>query len=91
MNEKLIERKLRDAVKQAGGLALKFTSPGFTGVPDRIILMPGRRAYFVETKSTGDKQSARQLIVSGLFKKLGFEVAVIDTQEKLNQFLIAIK
>jgi hypothetical protein len=24
-----------------GGIALKFTSPGFVGVPDRLVLMPG--------------------------------------------------
>lgn len=38
MDEKLIERKLRDMVRHSGGLALKFTSLGFDGVPDRLLL-----------------------------------------------------
>lgn len=37
MREKIIERKLAAAVKQAGGMALKFVSPGFDGMPDRIV------------------------------------------------------
>ena len=41
MREKTIERKLVIAVKAAGGIAPKFTSPGFDGMPDRIVLLPG--------------------------------------------------
>lgn len=41
MREKTIEKKLADAVKGRGGLAPKFTSPGFDGMPDRIVLLPG--------------------------------------------------
>lgn len=55
MNEKLLERKLREEVKKLGGIALKFTSPFYTGMPDRIILMPGAKTRFVELKSPGKK------------------------------------
>ena len=87
MNEKLIEQKLRDKVKQLGGIALKFVSPSFTGVPDRIVLMPGGNIWFVEVKSTGKGVSARQKIVFPMFEKLGFRVELIDTEEKLNTLL----
>ena len=50
MRERDIELKLRDAVKAVGGLCWKFTSPGTSGVPDRIVLMPKGRIAFVETK-----------------------------------------
>ena len=53
--EKEVERKLKDPIKQMGGLCLKFVCPGFTGVPDRIILLPGGRLVFVETKQKGKK------------------------------------
>lgn len=53
MREKTIEKKLADAVKARGGLAPKFTSPGFDGMPDRIVLMPGGRMAFVEVKAPG--------------------------------------
>ncbi len=48
--EKEIERKLRLMVERHGGLCLKWTCPGWSGVPDRIILLPGGRVYFAETK-----------------------------------------
>jgi len=51
MRERDIELKLRDAVKAVGGLCWKFTSPGTSGVPDRIVLMPKGRIAFVETNS----------------------------------------
>ena len=61
MRERDIELKLRDAVKAVGGLCWKFTSPGTSGVPDRIVLMPKGRIAFVETKAPGDVPRKIQL------------------------------
>lgn len=87
MNEKLIEKKLREKVKKLGGLAIKFFVLSFTGFPDRIVLMPGAKIWFVELKSTGKKLKPRQEIVIAWLKKLGFSVWVIDTEELLQNFL----
>lgn len=51
--EKDIESYLRKRVTAAGGLALKLVCPGFTGVPDRLILFSGGRVCFAELKDTG--------------------------------------
>ncbi len=91
MNEKLIEKKLREGIKKLGGLALKFFVLSFTGFPDRIVLMPGARIWFVEIKSTGKKPSTRQTAVIGLLQKFGFEVWVIDDQVGLNEFLKIVR
>ena len=40
--ESRIERRLAVSVKKMGGMAVKFTSPGLDGVPDRIVLQIGR-------------------------------------------------
>ena len=48
--ERDIERLLVRTVKQMGGLCLKWVCPGWAGVPDRIILLPGARVVFAETK-----------------------------------------
>lgn len=53
MNEKYIERKLVEAARKSGGLAQKLVSPGFDGVPDRIILLPSGRMAFAELKASG--------------------------------------
>lgn len=91
MNEKLIERKLKKEVEKISGLAIKFTSPYFTGLPDRVVMLPGRKFFWVETKSTGDKMSKRQQLVRKQLLKMGFEVEVIDDQQKLDDFLNRIR
>ena len=55
MDEKTIESNLKKAVVSRGGLCVKFVSPSFAGVPDRIVLLPGGQVAFVETKATGEK------------------------------------
>jgi hypothetical protein len=87
MNEKLLERKLVAAVKQKGGLAIKLTSPSFTGLPDRMILMPLNHIYFAEIKTTGRKPTERQVYVIQQLRHLGFTATVIDTQSSLDSFL----
>jgi len=87
VQEKLLERKLREAVTARGGLAIKLSSMSFTGLPDRLVLMPGGRAYFAEIKTTGKGLLARQLAVAGLLRKLGFHAAVVDCQAALDEFL----
>lgn len=89
--EKLFERKLRETVSRLGGLAIKLYSPSFTGLPDRLVLMPGGRLWFVELKSPGKKQTPRQLIVAEIFRRLGFVILVIDSDITLNQFLNEIR
>lgn len=86
-SEKYLERKLTARVKQLGGKALKFWCLSFTGMPDRMILLPGGRIRFAEIKSTGKGLKPRQQIVIPWLRSLGFTVAVIDTLEVLNVFL----
>ena len=86
MLEKYYENKLRIGVQKLGcGVrCLKFESPGFTGVPDRIILLPGANVIFVELKQPGKTERKRQLYVQGLLRKLGFEVfSAVDSLEKI--------
>lgn len=87
VSEKLIEKKLREQIKGMGGLALKLESTFFTGLPDRMVLLPQGRIFFVETKSTGDNPSRRQRVVHKLLRGLGFSVDVIDSIEGLNEFI----
>jgi hypothetical protein len=89
MKEKSIEQKLKDKVERAGGQAIKFYSQTFTGLPDRIVMMPSSRLWFVETKAPGKKvkDGSRQALVHKQFKALGFDVRVVATPEQLQEFL----
>lgn len=90
MDEKLIEQKLRDIARQRGGLALKFTNPGFDGVPDRLLLFPGGRAAFAEIKTTGRKPRPLQISRKRQLESLGFKVFVIDRPEQIGGVIDAI-
>lgn len=91
MKEKQIEQKLRLAVKKAGGIAPKFTSPGFDGVPDRIVLLPGGRMAFVEVKAPGEKPRPLQLARHKLLRSLGFQVYVLDDEQQIGGILDEIQ
>lgn len=91
MNEKLIERKLRENVRKLGGIALKLVSPNHRGVPDRLVLMPGGRVSFAEIKTTGKKPTPLQVKSIEMLRGLGFEVEVIDSQDGLDKFLEGLR
>lgn len=85
--EKDIERQLRRAVENRGGLCLKWVCPGWSGVPDRIVLLPGARIFFVETKRPkGGKLSALQKKWREWITALGFPHRVIWNTEDLEKF-----
>ena len=87
MREKTIEQALVKAVKAAGGIAPKFVSPGFDGMPDRMALMPGGRIGFVEVKAPGGKPRPLQASRHRLLRKLGFKVYVLDGAEQIEKIL----
>lgn len=89
MQEKEVERYLCQQVKKKlGGMALKFVSPGLSGVPDRLVLMPGGKITFVETKAPSKKLRALQEYVCGMIAALGFEVRMIDTKPGVDAFIL---
>lgn len=77
-SEKKLEAALVRDVAKMGGLAVKLTSQFHRGLPDRLVLLPGGRADFVELKSTGKKPTDLQLVTHGRLRAMGFGVKVID-------------
>ena len=90
MREKTIEQKFRAAVKAIGGVAVKFTSPGFDGVPDRLALLPGGRMAFVEVKAPGKKPRPLQLARHRQLRQLGFKVYVLDDESQIEKIISEI-
>ena len=87
MREKTIETKLVQAVRAKGGLAPKFTSPGFDGVPDRLILLPGGKVAFSELKAPGKTLRPLQVRRKRQLEALGFSVYCIDRPEQIETVL----
>lgn len=87
MSEKEIENYLVRKIKNKKGVAYKFTSPGNSGVPDRLCLLPNGKIFFVELKSTGKKPGALQVNQIRKITNLGQRVYVLDSKEKVDEVL----
>ena len=87
MSEKEIENYLIRKIKNKKGIAYKFTSPGNSGVPDRLCLLPNGKIFFVELKSPGKKPRSLQVNQITKITKLGQRVYVLDSKEKGDEVL----
>ena len=85
MLEKKIEERLKTRAKEAGGLAIKWVSPSMSGVPDRIVFLPGGTIIFVELKRPGEKPTPLQDRIIGMLRGLGADVRVADSMEKVDE------
>jgi hypothetical protein len=85
--EKQIEKYLRLRVEERGGVCMKFVSPGQDGVPDRIVVMPGGRVYFVELKTETGKLSRIQKYQLKRLTDLDQICSVVYGKEGVNEFL----
>lgn len=90
--ERDIERALVGMVKRHGGLCLKWVCPGWSGVPDRIILLPGGRVLFVETKRPkGGEVAKLQEWWSRKIKDLGFQHLIIKNKMQITELELYIE
>ena len=88
MRENYYENKLRRKIRAlgCGAVCLKFVSSGYTGVPDRIILLPGGRVIFAELKQPGKVERERQRYVQSVLRRLGFDVfSAVDSDERIDE------
>lgn len=86
--ESSIERQLKRTVEGLEDkiMCLKFESPGMSGVPDRVILLPGGHTVFVELKQPGKHERARQEYVQQKIRDAGFTVfSEVDSPKKIKQ------
>ena len=89
--EAKIEEKLVKAVKKAGGLCLKLVSPGYVGVPDRIVLVALGKIGFVEVKAPGKKPRKIQMKRHRELIALGFNTYVLDDVNQIGGIIDAIR
>ena len=87
MEESKIEKRLKKEIELIGGKAIKFVSPGMSGVPDRIVLLPHGRIVFIELKAPGKKPRPIQIKRIKELKDLGFDVRVIDSIDGVKNFI----
>jgi len=91
MREYVIEDAFRNEVVRRGGLALKFTSQTMNGLPDRLVLLLGGKAAFVELKAPGKTMRPLQIKRKEKLEALGFPVFCVDRFEQICPVLDAIE
>lgn len=85
--ESALEKMLRQAVRSAGGLCIKLPAHLYRGIPDRLVLLPGGRVYFIELKTEKGKPSVHQLRYQIFLRKLGFNSDIIQGESQLRDFI----
>lgn len=86
-SEKMFERTAAKHVESLGGMAVKLLSQFINGLPDRLFLLPGGRAVFVEFKSTGCKPRKIQAVIMRRIASLGFTVLVVGTVTEYEELI----
>lgn len=89
MKERHIEHALTTAVTASGGLCWKFTSPGTTGVPDRICIYHGQ-VIFVEVKAPGKKPRPIQHHRIGQLAAHHIPTIIVDSPDRIQEVLDAL-
>lgn len=87
MREREVEHQLVMETEKAGGKAVKFISPSFAGMPDRLVLLGDGKMGFVEVKAPGQKPRPLQLKRHAMLRRLGYRVFVLDAIEEIPAIL----
>ena len=90
MKESELESILVTEIRKMGGRTYKWVSPGNSGVPDRIVLLPAGKIIFVELKTDTGKLGAQQKIQINRIQSLGQDVRVVKGIRGLVDFFYAI-
>ena len=85
-SEKTVEKYCQDEAKRRGGKAVKWSSPSQRGVPDRIIILPGKIG-FLELKGSGKKPTKLQQHWIETLLSLGFNADYADSKEAVKDFM----
>jgi hypothetical protein len=86
MRERAVEARLRRGVQAAGGIAVKLSK--LPGWPDRLVLLPEARVYFIEVKRPkGGRLALHQRAAHALIRKLGFGVFVLSNPAEVDEWL----
>ena len=87
MLEREIEKYLVKRVKDAGGVAYKFTSPSHRGVSDRVVCLPGGETWFVELKTEGGKLSRLQDLFAQDMARLNQKYVCLWSKTQVDHWL----
>lgn len=87
IDERDIERYLFKKVKREKGMCIKLNPVGMSGLPDRVVLLPLGKIFFIELKAPKQKPRPLQEIFLRTLRELGFLTYVIDSKDKVDEVI----
>lgn len=87
MSETSIERRLKAGVEALGGRCIKLLTSAESGLPDRLVLLPGRRAEFVELKDRHGRLRPAQQRLRNVLAGMGWQMHVLNTNQRVDEWL----
>lgn len=85
LKENKVERYLKDCVKENNGYCFKLT--GYIGIPDRLIVLPGKPAVFCEAKAEEGVVAPAQRIMLNRLRTAGFMAELVFSEEDVDALL----
>ena len=82
-----LEASLVSAVVRHAGKCIKLPSKFIVGLPDRMILLPGRRIYFLELKRAGERPTMIQAHWLEMLRQYGFPAEFVAGRKELNEWI----
>ena len=83
--EREVEKYLTDEIEKLGGKCFKFIPDFARGMPDRLVLLPNKISFWVETKRPeGGKLSAAQKLRHVELRRLGQDVYVAWSRDDVD-------
>ena len=87
MRESTIEDYLVRRTNEIGGEVRKVKWIGRRGAPDRVVMLPGGRLYWIELKRPSQKAEPHQAREHERMRGMGQRVLVIDSFEAIEALL----
>ena len=88
--ESTLESHLLKAVLRLGGITIKLPALWYIGIPDRLLLLPGARVYFLELKREGKHPTDIQQWWIERLQALGFDAQFVSGRAALDKYIAAL-
>lgn len=91
VREREVEAHLRREAERRGGKCVKFIPDYDSGMPDRVLMLPGGVLVWVETKKPkGGRVSKIQKLQHEKLRALGQRVEIVWTKEEADRLVSSL-
>lgn len=90
VKETVVEKYLDAEVRRRGGFTVKLQPKGYKGIPDRLVVLPGRMLVVEVKRPRGGVTAALQFWWRDRFQALGHEAHIVRNTREVDEVLDAL-